>query len=98
MCLITRSLIVCLIIVGLVLIGGGSVQAASGIQQIDTTVLKSMIKQNSEMYLINVLPKIIHDAKHIPGSVNIPLGRISDANTLPRKLNTPLVFYCMGLL
>ena len=98
MYMINRPMIGCLIIAGLALIGGGSGQAASDIQQIDTPELQSMMEQSSEINLINVLPKIIYDAKHIPGSMNIPLGRIRDANTLPEKLNTPLVFYCMGLL
>ena len=98
MFMIARLLIGCLIIAGLTLSGGGSGQAASDIQQIDTSELLSMMERNIEINLINVLPKIIHDAKHIPGSINIPLGRIRDANTLPEKLNTPLVFYCMGLL
>ena len=94
---IIRSLIGCLIIAGLALFGGGFGQA-SDIQQIDTPELQSMMEQSSEINLINVLPKIIYDAKHIPGSINIPLGRIRDGNSLPEKLDTPLVFYCMGLL
>ena len=98
MFMIARLLIGCLIIAGLTLSGGGSGQAASDIQQIDTSELQSMMEQNSEIRLINVLPKIIHDARHIPGSLNIPLGRIRDTNALPKKLDSPLVFYCMGLL
>ena len=95
---ITRSLIGGTIIAGLTLLIAGSCHAASDVRQIDTAELQSMMEQNSEISLINVLPKIIHDAKHIPGSLNIPLGRIRDTNALPKKLNSPLVFYCMGLL
>lgn len=76
----------------------GVSQAASHIKQIDTSELQTMINENSGIHLINVLPKIIHDAKHIPGSVNIPLGQIQDAAALPGRRDTPLVFYCMGLL
>lgn len=98
MCVITRSLLGCTIIAGLTLFIGSACHAASDVRQIDTSELQSMMEQNSEIRLINVLPKIIHDARHIPGSLNIPLGRIRDTNALPKKLDSPLVFYCMGLL
>lgn len=94
----TRLLIGCLIVAGLTLFFGGSSQATSDIRQIDTSELQSMMAQNREICLINVLPKIIHDAKHIPGSLNVPLGRIRDSNALPEKLDSLLVFYCMGQL
>lgn len=77
---------------------GGTCWAAAGVQQIDTPALQSMLARNETIHLINVLPKIIHDAQHIPGSINIPLGQIREAGRLPENRDAHLVFYCMGLL
>ena len=96
--LIARCLIGFLMITVATIWVDGVSQAASHIKQVDTSELQTMINENSGIYLVNVLPKIIHDAKHIPGSVNIPLGQIKGANTLPDRRDIPLVFYCMGLL
>ena len=51
MFMIVRLLIGCLIIAGLTLFGGGSGQAASDIQQIDTSELLSMMERNKESLL-----------------------------------------------
>jgi hypothetical protein len=95
---LARCLIGLLMMIGAALWGTGTGQAASNIQQINTIELQAMMNESSGFHLINVLPKIIHDARHIPGSVNIPLGQIKGGAVLPEGLDTPLVFYCMGLL
>ena len=95
---ITRPFYSCLLVFGILLIMGDRCHGSSNIRQIDTSVLQSMMEQDDNLYLINVLPKIIHDNKHIPGSKNIPLGKIREANALPDSLSATLVFYCMGLL
>ena len=96
--LIARCLVGFLMITGATQWMHGVSQAASQIKQVDTSELQTMIDENGGIHLINVLPKIIHDAKHIPGSVNIPLGQIKNTAVLPGRRDTPLVFYCMGLL
>jgi len=96
--LIARFLFGFLMLTGASIWGDGIGKAASVVKQIDTSELQTMMDENSGIHLINVLPKIIHDAKHIPGSINIPLGQIKDATVLPDRRDTPLVFYCMGLL
>jgi rhodanese-related sulfurtransferase len=60
--------------------------------------LKNIIDLKHDFYLINVLPKIIFDAKHIPGSINIPVGKIATSTLMPKDKNKPLIFYCMGVL
>jgi hypothetical protein len=60
--------------------------------------LKNKIDLKHDFYLINVLPKIIFDAKHIPGSINIPVGKIATSTLMPKNKNKPLIFYCMGVL
>ena len=65
---------------------------------ISTEELQSLRQSKAEFLLVNVLPKIIHDQMHIPGSVNIPLGAVYGTPDLPRDKNTRVVFYCMGKL
>ena len=65
---------------------------------ISTEKLAEKIQTKNDFCLINVLPKIIHDEKHIKGSINIPLGEIKTSTELPADKKTPLVFYCMGML
>ena len=73
-------------------------EAAVNWQIITTEELKLKIDQNEDLCLINVLPKVIHDTRHIRGSINIPLGKIATSAQLPEKKDTLLVFYCMGVL
>ena len=65
---------------------------------ISTEKLAGKIENKDDFCLINVLPKIIYDEKHIRGSINIPLGEIKISSELPADKKTPLVFYCMGML
>ena len=72
--------------------------ASAKLPIIKTDELKSIIDQNENFSLINVLPKVIHDAKHIRGSINIPLGKMTTSDRLPEDKDTLLIFYCMGVL
>ena len=67
-------------------------------QDISTEQLQAMIASGQEFALINVLPKIIYDSKHLPGSINYPIGKLEQLSDLPFPRNIPLVFYCMGHL
>jgi len=65
---------------------------------ISTEKLAAKLEQGDDICLINVLPKIIYDDKHIPGSINIPVSEILTSPLLPKEKNKLLVFYCMGTL
>lgn len=73
-------------------------RAGVGYTKITTQDLKERMDKGENIALINVLPKIIFDNKHISGSVNIPLGRLAGSPDLPVDKAQPLVFYCMGVL
>jgi len=65
---------------------------------ISTEALAKKLENGDELCLINVLPKIVHDAKHIEGSINIPIGKIGSSQKLPKDKQKLLIFYCMGTL
>lgn len=65
---------------------------------ISTAELHEMMRSKQEVALINVLPKIIYDSMHLPGSTNYPIGKLDKSTGLPFSKDTPLVFYCMGYL
>lgn len=65
---------------------------------VSTADLRSLREREPDLVLVNVLPRIIHDQAHIPGSVNIPLGAVATSQALPDDKETRLVFYCMGRL
>ncbi len=67
-------------------------------QDISTEKLQAMIESGQDFALINVLPKIIYDSKHLPGSINYPIGKLEKLADLPFPRDIPLVFYCMGYL
>jgi hypothetical protein len=67
-------------------------------QDIQTEELEAMIASGQAFVLINVLPKIIYDSMHLPGSINYPIGKLEQLADLPFQKNIPLVFYCMGYL
>ena len=79
-------------------VGTGFSLAAAPQQTISTQQLKQCLDRQDDVFLANVLPKIIHDAKHIPGSVNIHLGQMTQSGRLPPGMDKPIVFYCMGWL
>lgn len=67
-------------------------------QDISTEELQAMIVSGRDFSLVNVLPKIIYDSTHLPGSVNYPIGKLEKLAELPFPRDIPLVFYCMGYL
>ena len=67
-------------------------------RNISTAELSAKLESGEEVCLINVLPQIIHDSKHIKGSLNIPIGQLPTSPKLPDDKNKPLIFYCMGTL
>ena len=63
-----------------------------------TEELAAKIDQNVDICLVNVLPKIIYDNRHIPGSINVPISEIALSPLLPDDKRKQLIFYCMGTL
>ena len=74
------------------------VQAHQSYEVISTEALAKKLANGESLCLINVLPRIIHDAKHIEGSINIPIGKIESSGKLPQNKAQRLIFYCMGTL
>jgi rhodanese-related sulfurtransferase len=64
--------------------------------EINAVELKSKIEAGEKLILINPLSKIEFDAKHIPGSVNIPLPDIRTTAKLPKDKNQLIITYCLG--
>jgi hypothetical protein len=76
----------------------GACLAEDHIMHVSTSELKQMMDDGDNLTLVNVLPKIMYDAMHLPGSINYPIGRLASAEGLPFPKDQPLVFYCMGVL
>ena len=68
------------------------------IRYISTKALKMQLDSGHAGTLVNVLPKVIYDAMHIPGSINYPIGRLEKDKSYPFSKHKPLIFYCMGVL
>lgn len=66
-------------------------------RRISTNELKAMLDKGESFALVNVLPRIIHDVKHIKGSINIPIGKVKTSPEMPKDKTKPIVFYCLGL-
>lgn len=67
-------------------------------QEVTTNELQEIMESGQDFALINVLPKIIYDSMHLPGSINYPIGKLEELSVLPFPKKIPLVFYCMGHL
>jgi rhodanese-related sulfurtransferase len=64
---------------------------------ISTEELRVLMQSGTKFLLVDVLPKIMYDEAHIPGSVNIPFSSIRTTPNLPQDKNRLLIFYCMGV-
>jgi len=56
--------------------------------------LKEALESERPPVLINVLPREAHEAKHIPGSVNVPVGDIDRVEALVPNKDEPIIVYC----
>jgi len=63
-------------------------------QKLTKEQLKDKLDNNTQIKLVNVLPKESFEEKHIPGSINIPVTDIE--NIAPQRLdkNDEIVVYC----
>ncbi len=69
---------------------------AKNLPEIKAEELKAKMDAGEKMLLINPLSDIEYNAKHIPGSINIPLQNILIAENLPMDKNELIVTYCLG--
>jgi len=56
--------------------------------------LKEALESEHPPVVINTLPREAHQAKHIPGSINVPTDDIDRVKTLVPNEDEPLVVYC----
>ena len=54
------------------------------------------LMENGDALLVNVLSNLEHRLQHIPGSINIPIDEVTNAEALPQDKGRVLIFYCMG--
>lgn len=64
--------------------------------EISAEQLKSRMDSGETLLLINPMSDIEYQAKHIPGSVNIPLEKILITEKLPKNKQQLIVTYCLG--
>jgi rhodanese-related sulfurtransferase len=84
-------------IVGLALLVGGSLPCpAADIQIITTPELKKWLDADQKPFLVYSLSRVEFYEERIPGSVCIPTEQMKASRELPRKMDTPIVFYCLG--
>ncbi len=79
----------------LILCGSAPAQSQEPVY-ITAPEVKDMVEKNPDVVLINVLSTIEYDGLHITGSINIPINVFHNSDLLPKKLDTPLIIYCMG--
>lgn len=61
---------------------------------ISTEALKDALGSETPPVLINTLPRDAHEAKHIPGSVSVPVDDLDRVEDLVPNKDEPIVVYC----
>jgi len=56
--------------------------------------LKKALEGEHPPVVINVLPRSAHEARHIPGSINVPTDDIEQVETLVPNKDDRIVVYC----
>lgn len=69
---------------------------AMDFHEIKAKELKAKFDAGEKLLLINPLSDIEFNAKHIPGSVNIPLQNILITEQLPKDKDQLIITYCLG--
>lgn len=64
------------------------------LKTISTHELEDALDSDHPPVLINTLPRAAHEAKHIPGSVNVPVDDIDRVEALVPNKDEPIVVYC----
>lgn len=79
----------------LILLCFSSAFAEKGFTELSAPEVKQMI-DTRQAILVNTLSAIEFEMQHIPGSINIPIDQIKTTDKLPKDINSPIIFYCMG--
>ena len=61
---------------------------------ITADALKEQLESDTPPVLINVLPPSAHEARHIPGSINVPVDDIGQVEELAPNKDESIVVYC----
>lgn len=56
--------------------------------------LKEALESEHPPVVINVLSREVYEARHIPGSINVPTGEIDRVESLVPTKDDPIVVYC----
>mgnify|MGYP006289300003 FL=1 len=56
--------------------------------------LKEAFQSERPPIVVNVLGRDAHEAKHVPGSINVPLDDIEQVEALVTNTDAPIVVYC----
>ncbi|MCK9295745.1 MAG: rhodanese-like domain-containing protein [Desulfobulbaceae bacterium] len=69
-----------------------------GVTEIKTGDLQDLIKNHTDMFLVDARPESRFGQSHLPGAVSIPVPLLQErqAAALPLDKNKLLVFYCGG--
>ena len=70
--------------------------AAEDIRIITTPELKKWLDAGQKPVLVYTLSQVEFYEERIPGSVCIPTEAMKASRELPRNMDTPIVFYCLG--
>ena len=66
---------------------------AADFLDISTSDLKNKLDAKESFFLLNSESDIAFNAEHIPGAVNIPVGKIQATDKLPQDKETLIVIY-----
>jgi hypothetical protein len=93
-----RMVYMTILLVGLALLISGAVTglAAEELQVITTPQLKQWLASGQKPFLVYTLSQVEFYEERIPGSVCIPTEQMQTSRELPQKMDTPMVFYCLG--
>ncbi len=94
---ITSLMYSCLLSICAFFFLSGPAVAAVQYQQITAPETKLLMEKEDAVLLIMVLSQLEFELHHIPGSVNIPIGKLENSAVLPTDKESPLIFYCMGV-
>lgn len=89
-------LILCSVLMAVSMAAPNDTALAREFPVIDAKKLKSKMDSGQKLMLINPLSKIEFSAKHIPGSINIPLQEMLITDKLPADKDHLIVTYCLG--
>jgi len=67
------------------------------VNTLDADELDSLLSQNANAQLVDVLPPAHYEKVHLPGSQNLPLKQLEDRAEKELNPTRPVVVYCSGL-